>query len=104
MVLPQIGEKDLFDSQGIEQDDINSLVEYIDQVLLGNFDNSPEDEDNDNGQNFYQSNSYEYIFQADKRSLIDHMFFEWIELRYIDYKFLRPTTLNFDILSPPPEV
>lgn len=47
MVSPAVDEVDLFDHYGRQLDDINSLVEYIDQIVLGNHDDTPEDEDDD---------------------------------------------------------
>ena len=47
LVVPQTDEVDVYGVDGVETDDINSLVEYIDQLILEHYDNSPEDEDND---------------------------------------------------------
>lgn len=53
MLLPQVAEIDIVDQRGIETDDINTIVEYIDQVVFDNEDDTPEDEDTDDGQNFH---------------------------------------------------
>jgi hypothetical protein len=53
MLLPQVAEVDSYDTAGLQRDDINSVYEYIDQVLLGNLDATPEDEDDDSGRNFF---------------------------------------------------
>lgn len=50
MFLPQVPQHDVFDEEGNQIDDINSVVEYV-LVTLG-LDEVADDEDNDNGQNF----------------------------------------------------
>jgi hypothetical protein len=47
MVRPAVDEVDSFDHCGRQLDDINSLLEFIDQIVLGNQDDTPEDEDDD---------------------------------------------------------
>ena len=51
MFLPQVAEQDAYDSTGQQIDDINSVVELINEDVLGHH-NQPIDEDDDNGQNF----------------------------------------------------
>ena len=53
MFIPQVDETDIYDKNGNQVDDINSLVEYIDQIVLGNVDPTPEDEDDDNACYFH---------------------------------------------------
>lgn len=53
MFIPQMAEVDYYDSMGNQIDDINTLVEYIDQNILGHPDYSPEDEDDDSGQPYH---------------------------------------------------
>jgi hypothetical protein len=53
MFIPQMEEVDQFDKNGCQVDDINSLYEFIDQVVLGNTDNTPEDEDDDQPRFFH---------------------------------------------------
>jgi hypothetical protein len=50
MFLPQVAELDIY-LDGQQVDDINSTLELIEQQVLQIPDNSPEDEDGDNGQN-----------------------------------------------------
>src|SRR5215203_1092819 len=63
MFLPQMAEVDIYDANGMQQDDINSLIEYVDQVVLGNHDDTPEDEDDDSGQNFSLAKTVDYLYQ-----------------------------------------
>jgi hypothetical protein len=51
MFLPQTAEQDIYDANGQQIDDVNSVIEYI-AVTLG-YDHTPDDEDDDNGQNFH---------------------------------------------------
>jgi hypothetical protein len=53
MFIPQVEEIDLFNVQCVQEDDINSLYEYVDQIVLSGEDVSPEDEDDDTARYFY---------------------------------------------------
>ena len=53
MFIPQMAEVDSYDTMGNQTDDINTLIEYVDQVIIGHADNSPEDEDDDSGQPYH---------------------------------------------------
>jgi hypothetical protein len=53
MFIPQMAEVDMYDPSGHRVDDINSLVEFIDQEVMGHYDNTPEDEDDDNGHPYH---------------------------------------------------
>lgn len=56
MFFPMVDETDAYEKSGKQKDDINSLAEYIYQVLLGHRDSTPEDEDDDQA-HFYQLKS-----------------------------------------------
>ena len=51
MFLPQVPEDDVYDTNGNQLDDINSIVEYV-MVKIG-LDHTADDEDNDSGQNLH---------------------------------------------------
>lgn len=53
MFFPMVDETDVYEQPGQQKDDINSLAEYIYQILLGHRDSTPEDEDDDQA-HFYQ--------------------------------------------------
>jgi hypothetical protein len=53
MFIPQMAEVDSYDRAGNQVDDVNTLVEYIDQEIMGHHDNTPEDEDDDSGQPYH---------------------------------------------------
>jgi hypothetical protein len=62
MLLPQVTEQDAYDSTGQQINDINSVVEFVNEVVLGHH-NPPIDEDDDNGQNFHVVKMVDYAFQ-----------------------------------------
>jgi hypothetical protein len=62
MLLPQVSEQDAYDSTGSQINDINSLVEFVNEVILDHH-NPPVDEDDDNGQNFHIVKMVDYAFQ-----------------------------------------
>jgi hypothetical protein len=53
MFIPQMAEVDTYDRFGNQVDDVNTLVEYIDQEIMGHHDSTPEDEDDDSGQPYH---------------------------------------------------
>ena len=101
MFIPQVNEADIFTTAGTESDDINSLVEYIDQVVLGHTDAHPEDEDDDSArgcsvQQFthdLQANRIEIPAPARASNKNDPS----------TYAFTLLTTAHRDIPTPPPK-
>ncbi len=104
MFLPQLQETDSYDVNGKQEDDINSLYEYIDQIVLDNKDDTPEDEDNDNPQDYtvVQVISFycdQHFFQIEvvvpKIQTTNNFAHSHIDTI---------TSITYDIISPPPEV
>ena len=62
MLLPQVSEQDAYDSTGCQINDINSVVEFVNEVILDHH-NPPIDEDDDSGQNFHIIKMVDYAFQ-----------------------------------------
>jgi len=58
MFLPQCPEIDIRDASGQQTEDINSVLEWV-NVEMGN-DNTPDDEDDDNGNNFLVIKNFDY--------------------------------------------
>lgn len=106
MFLPQSAGTDIVDTKGKQNDDINSVIEYIDQIVLNNHDTTPEDEDQDNGnngQNFSYAKTVDYYHQIN---------FIEIEVPVVVLQPVTPEnpyTLPFvklrikDVLTPPPD-
>ncbi len=101
MLLPQVPEADLFDTNGNHIDDINSMVEYF-AVIFG-YDHTADDEDNDDGQNFH------LVKTADCNS--EHSFFlntqdklrKIIRTNFSNLQSTKIETISFDIITPPPD-
>lgn len=103
MFLPQMAENDVFDAQGNQIDDINTIIEYIDQVVLQNIDNEPEDEDDDSGQNFRLVKSANYYChpQAEACEEITHTHAsKQVFAGYLLATIIAPC---YDIDAPPPK-
>lgn len=105
MLLPQVAEDDLYAANGQQVDDINTLTEYVDQVILGNKDKTPEDEDDDNGQNFTAIPFYTYTYQPfysiipqRKETIIQK------ENRFPELAIHEPQAVFPEIVPPPPKV
>jgi hypothetical protein len=69
MFLPQVTEVDVYNAQGQQEDDINTVIEYIDELISDNHRSNPVDEDNDQGQNFHLVKIVDYYFENDFSSL-----------------------------------
>lgn len=100
MFLPQVGEDDVFDKNGAQADDINSVVEFF-QVQFG-YDHTSDDEDSDSGQNFHLVKVFDYNFDQVPVIIITHDFSENKKLEFADYCTPALTFPCFDILTPPP--
>lgn len=102
MLLPQVAEDDCYESNGQQVDDINTVTEFIDQVVLGNKDGTPEDEDDDNGQNFHLAKAVEYQCPQFVVTLLPKPFTEiWIK-RPFNRSSPRIHSVYFDLKTPPP--
>ncbi len=102
MFLPQVQEDDVYDANGQQVDDINSIVELI-NVELG-YDKTADDEDDDTGQNFHLVKNIEYSFQQ-QFSEIERIDFTEIKKKAVTkYKMPAIKTLAYDILTPPPDL
>jgi len=100
MFLPQAPESDIYDANGNQVDDINSIVEFV-MVKLG-LDHRADDEDDDSGQNFHIVKCFEYCFRP-----------EFITVKRTDTLLTRTpifteyqekiTNISFDVIIPPPK-
>ncbi len=100
MLLPQGPEDDVYDKNGNQIDDINSIVELV-MVDLG-IDHTADDEDDDQGQNFHMVKIFDYCYEpfftetksnepSDTQSLFG------------EYKENKIPSVCFDIIIPPPK-
>jgi hypothetical protein len=102
MFLPQVEEQDVYDADGQQVDDINSIVELI-NVELG-YDKTADDEDDDSGQNFHLVKNPEYSFQQHSVLIERGDFAELKKHTFPEYKMPAIQSVSYDILTPPPEL
>ena len=102
MFLPQIPEQDVFDKNGNQVDDINSVIEYI-QVALGN-DTTPDDEDDDNGQNLHLVNTTDFYYYTQPSSVLQGRKNRRNRRQpFSEYKSRKIKVVSIDIITPPPQ-
>jgi len=106
MFIPVMDEVDTYDAQGMKVADINSVYEFIDQVLLGNKDRTPQDEDDD--QAHYFNTVHVKIFVLPSYSIAPAKqpaaVFTWIEKPdFILHAAHNWTSVVHDIIVPPPK-
>ncbi len=101
MFLPQVQEQDVYNNQGKQVDDINSIVELI-NVELG-YDTTADDEDSDNGQNFHLVKNTEYNFQQQSILIVRDDYIPVKKHEFSEYRVPAIKPVCTDILTPPPE-
>lgn len=101
MFLPQVPEMDMYDSNGNQLDDINSVVEYF-AVLLG-YDHTSDDEDNDNGQNFHLVKTVDFNFEHSFSIFNHNRLGEIITNNFSNFRSSKIERISFDIITPPPD-
>lgn len=100
MFLPQVPEDDVYDSNGVQVDDVNSVIEYI-EVAMG-YDTTPDDEDDDSGQNLHLVKNTDYNFQQQVVIIGKNGFAKIKKNEFSEYKIPVLTSPSFEILTPPP--
>ena len=103
MLLPQVAEEDVYTANGMQADDINSVVEYIDQVILGNEDDTPEDEDDDSGQHFHLVKQVDTPYTQVVTEIFSKAAVEIKKHNYAGFKNKTIPSPFFEILVPPPD-
>lgn len=99
----QLTEHDKYDMHGKLIDDINSVGEFFSEVIMGNIDETPEDEDEDNGYDYQTVKTIDYYFLstvktplAPTSNPINHIISETEHFQLLE--------VSLDIPYPPPEV
>lgn len=103
MFVPHVDEQDIYDAKGVQVSDINTLTEYIDQILLGNKRGIHKDEDDDNAIYFHLV-KIDYNLQQPVRLLKMPVVEFAKEVLYPPFIESKLASHTFDIQSPPPEV
>ncbi|MEO6948052.1 MAG: hypothetical protein ABI123_00360 [Ginsengibacter sp.] len=101
MLLPQVPEVDVYDANGNQVDDINSVFEYV-MVNLG-YDHHADDEDDDCGQNFHAASYPQYTFNPGFTEIIKDYPNAKRNL-FPEYSQYRITNISYDIIVPPPQI
>ena len=100
MFLPQVPQHDVFDEEGNQIDDINSVVEYV-MVSLG-LDDVADDEDNDNGQNFNIVTITPCIIPPHS-NLLNKPQVSRIKKNFLATYNASITLMAYDVIIPPPK-
>ena len=102
MLLPQADELDVY-ANGQQTDDINTVVEYIQQEVLDIPDETPEDEDDDKGQNLISWKWGDEAFQQVFTQIqVDHPQSDNFGKDFPVYKE-KEFLISYDITTPPPK-
>lgn len=104
MFIPQLEETDSFDDMGVQVDDINSFSEFVDEVMLGNKDTTPEDEDNDNGFWLNTVKAEQYCFEQFTVEIIKPGDDTGINREYPVYEVGKLKPIYQELICPPPEI
>lgn len=101
MFLPQVAEHDVYDAQGNQIEDINSVTELI-MVSLG-IDRIPEDEDDDTGQNFQLVRVADCVFHPFFSQIKSTGFSAKAPELYGDFTNNKISLIVYDLIIPPPK-
>lgn len=100
--IPQFEESDRKCRNGVAVDDINSLSEFVYEIVLDNKDTTPEDEDNDHARDFHLLKIGTYFCQnIISITCVDLDQFMITTEHITDEE--KTTSIVFDIPSPPPK-
>ncbi len=102
-IIPQFDEVDKVSKTGAKVDDINTVTEFVDQVLLGNHDSTPEDEDNDQARHLQTVKTVTYYcFQEVTTIKLPEIRLTDLATRYKTQEE-KLNCIFFEIPSPPPK-
>lgn len=99
MFLPQVAQEDVYDENGAQIDDINSVVEFI-LVKLG-IDDTADDEDADNGQHLRRAGFLDCITPPAPQVIALSAFANRNE--YIEIPSPSVLQPELDVVIPPPK-
>lgn len=94
-------EADVYDANGQQYDDVNTVLEYI-RVQMG-YDKTADDEDDDSGQNFQMASGIDYFYQQNVFVIEQQPFKEIVSPVYSEYINTKLAFVSFEIITPPPE-
>jgi hypothetical protein len=103
MFLPQVVEQDIYNAQGQQQKDINTVIEYIDEVIMDHHDKNPVDGDNDQGQNFHLVKVVDYYYAIGFSSIKHKPVIAAAKNKFSLFPEEKTHSVTLDILAPPPK-
>lgn len=106
MFIPVADEKDIYDARGRQINDINTLFEFVNHVVLGHTEINEQDEDDDQPHFFTGSNNVSYYITDQQQVIVSHQEPSTNDLA-VAYPLLaehKPFAIAYDILTPPPKV
>ncbi|WPQ60939.1 hypothetical protein SIO70_21520 [Chitinophaga sancti] len=106
MFIPVADEKDIYDTRGRQINDVNTLFDFVNHVVLGNTEVTQQDEDDDQPHYFTGSNSVSYYISSQQEIACSRQEPSTIDLA-VAYPLLavqKPLAIAYEILTPPPEV
>jgi hypothetical protein len=104
MFIPVVDEKDVYDACGRQIDDINTIFEYVDQVILGNVDVTAEDEDDDQPHYFTGTFAISYYISCQEQTIpFNEPTTKELAVAYPLMPVQKTSSVAYDILTPPPE-
>jgi hypothetical protein len=102
MLLPQVDEVDLYHS-GLPLDDINTIVEFFQQEVLNISDTTPEDEDDDQGQDLKIVRVSDDVYPQTVR-IVSQLIISIEKIsHYSDFIIEHTLAISYDIITPPPK-
>lgn len=104
MLLPQVNELCVHHSCGKQSNHVNSILEWVDEVLLEHTDSTPEDEDDEN---IFVNSILDEGFchrSQHKNEVTPHQIILTDRFLFAEYEEGMIPSLIFDITAPPPEV
>lgn len=105
MFIPVVDEKDVYDARGRQINDINTIFEFVDQVVMGNTHATAVDEDDDQPHFFTGSYGVSYyISVTEQRIAINEPTTKELAVAYPLLPVQKISAVAFDIVTPPPEV
>ncbi len=104
MFLPQGSETDVYDANGQQVDDCNSVVEWV-GIALG-YDKTPDDEDDDDGNNFVLTKACDIYFHQQQFIIISPLEIPAGESKTFFPLHKEPILLQpfAEVATPPPDL
>lgn len=100
MFIAQVDETDVFDNCGQQKEDINSLVQYVDVIILKHTQNKSKDSDDDNARYFHAAEFDIYSFphiEVKKEHLVAG------KTKFSPYIEKKLSSVYLDMQGPPPK-